>query len=132
MDLTGAHHVALLTPNFERLRAFYGEILGFAEVGAYRDQRIIFLGAGSIAIELIERPLANPGAQGGWGHLAFQVTDIDATYAELKRRGAPFHVPPKDFPDDAPVARIAFFRDPDGNELQLVQPLGAGRYPAAE
>jgi hypothetical protein len=27
-----------------------------------------------------------------------------------------------------PVVRTAFFRDPDGNELELIQPLGA-RYP---
>jgi catechol 2,3-dioxygenase-like lactoylglutathione lyase family enzyme len=58
------------------------------------------------------------------------VEDIDASYAELSARGVPFHVPPEDFPDEAPTMRIAFFRDPDGNVLELVQPLD-GRYPAA-
>ncbi len=132
MEIGGAHHVALLTPNFDRLRAFYVDLLGFSVAGAYRDRRIIFVGAGSIAIELIERPEVSPGAAGGWGHVAFEVADVDATSAELARRGVAFHVLPKNFPDDAPVSRIAFFRDPDGNELQLVQPLGAGRYPSAE
>lgn len=133
MELIGAHHVALLTPNFDRLRAFYVDLLGCSVVGAYRDQRIIFLAAGSIAIELIERSAPSPGLAGGWGHVAFEVADIDAAYAELAGRGAPFHIPPKNFPDEAaPVSRIAFFRDPDGNELQLVQPLGPGRYPSLD
>ena len=130
MEITGPHHIALLTPNFDRLRAFYVDLLGFPVVGAYRDRRIIFMEVGSIAIELIERPEVSAGAPGGWGHLAFEVADIDATYTELARRGVPFHVLPKDFPDGAPVTRIAFFRDPDGNELQLVQPLSARRYPS--
>jgi len=58
------------------------------------------------------------------------VSDADAAYAELSARGVPFHVPPKDFPEEAPSVRIAFFKDPDGNELELVQPLDA-RYPGS-
>jgi hypothetical protein len=38
-----------------------------------------------------------------------------------------FHVTPRDFPDP-PEIRLAFFKDPDGNILELVQPLG-GLYP---
>jgi catechol 2,3-dioxygenase-like lactoylglutathione lyase family enzyme len=65
---------------------------------------------------------------GGWDHLALEVEDIDAAYAELSAAGIPFHVPPEDFPEEAPSVRIAFFKDPDGNVLELVQPLGT-RYP---
>jgi catechol 2,3-dioxygenase-like lactoylglutathione lyase family enzyme len=65
---------------------------------------------------------------GNWQHLAFEVASVDDTYAELTALGIAFHVEPKDVPADAPVARIAFFRDPDGNSLELFQPIG-GRYP---
>ncbi len=129
MEIIGPHHIALLTTNFDQLRAFYVETLGFPVVGAYSDRRIMFIGVGNIAIELIENEQAGTGGTGGWGHVAFEVADVDATYAELVGQGIPFHILPKDFPEGAAVARIAFFRDPDGNELQLVQPLGAARYP---
>ena len=132
MKIAVTHHIALLTANCDRLRAFYTEVLGFPLAGAYSDRRIIFIGAGTTAIELIEQPEASAGRPGGWGHVAFEVENVDATYAELVSQGVPFHVEPKDFPEGAPVARIAFFRDPDGNELQLVQPFGPGRYPSAE
>jgi hypothetical protein len=33
------------------------------------------------------------------------------------------HSPPEDFAPDSPSLRIAFLRDPDGNLLELVQPL---------
>lgn len=127
MRITSTHHVALVTPDFARLRAFYIETLGLPQVGAFPGRNIIFIEAGSTAIELIERQSGTPN-EGSWAHLAFEVADIDATHAELAARGIPFHVAPKDFPDDAPSVRIAFFKDPDGNILELVQPLGK-RYP---
>ena len=130
MNITGTHHVALVTANFERLRAFYVETLGLPIVGAFAGRNIIFVEAGSTTIELIERSGQADAGSGGWSHLAFQVDDIDAVHAELAGLGIAFHVLPKDFPDDAPAVRIAFFKDPDGNDLELVQPLGS-RYPTA-
>ncbi len=129
MKITAPHHVALLTSNFDKLRTFYVDLLGFPVIGAYSDRRIIFIGVGTVAIELIERAGVTNDKSGGWGHFAFEVEDVDATYEALVLLGVPFHVVPNDIPEGAPVNRVAFFRDPDGNELQLVQPLGPGRYP---
>ena len=128
MEIVGSHHVALLTARFDLLRAFYGETLGLEEIGGYPERGIVFFRIGTIGIELIANEQAQSGQRGGWGHVALEVVDVDATVTELQRRGVAFHVLPKDFPDDAPDARIAFFRDPDGNELQLVQRLTPG-YP---
>jgi glyoxylase I family protein len=127
MQITGTHHIALLTDNFERMRAFYTDVLGLPVIGGFPGRDIIFLGAGDTAIELVSRK-ERPGAGGGWDHLALQVADTDAAYAELSARGVPFHDPPRSFPPDAPSTRIAFFKDPDGNLLELFQPLGQ-RYP---
>lgn len=129
MKIVGTHHMALLTRNFDQLREFYTETLGFPVVGSYPTLRIIFIDTGGMAIELIERADAS-SSNGGWAHLALEVADVDAAYAELVAKGITFHVPPKNFPDDkSPATRIAFFRDPDGNELQIVQPLGTSRFP---
>ncbi len=143
MKVTGTHHVALATPsaNFERLRAFYVDTLGFPQVGAFGGrppgQEIVFLQAGDTTIELIARgDLALPdgaptGEPPGWAHLAFDVEDLDAAHAELAAKGVAFHVSPMDVPSGTPVARVAFFRDPDGNSLELFQPIGP-RYPTGD
>jgi extradiol dioxygenase family protein len=40
---------------------------------------------------------------------------VDATYLELRDRGVTFTIEPKSVGD----LRVAFFLDPDGNELEL-------------
>ena len=131
MRILGTHHVAIYTSNFASLREFYVETLGLPVVGGFPGHRILFIAAGSTAIELTEEgtPPNDPG-RGGWHHLAWEVEDVDDAYAKLSARGIRFHVPPEGFPAELPTMRIAFFTDPDGNVLELVQPL-AGRYPAA-
>jgi catechol 2,3-dioxygenase-like lactoylglutathione lyase family enzyme len=126
MRLVKAHHVAIATSHFERLRAFYAETLGLPVVGGFPGHDILFLDAGGTRIELDgEAPPADGPRRGGWHHLAWEVADVDAAYAELTARGVPFHVPPEDFPraSRAPRVRIAFVTDPDGNVLELLQPL---------
>lgn len=127
MEFIGVHHMAIITDDVARLRAFYVDVLGLPVVGGFPGRAIIFIGAGGTAIELVERS-ARPDGGGGWDHLALEVADIDTAYAELTARGVPFHSAPMAFPPAAPSVRIAFFKDPDGNVLELVQPLGK-RYP---
>lgn len=129
VQIRATHHIALHTAHVARLREFYTETLGLPVLGGFPEQRILFLDAGTTAIELIEEREASVSA-GGWAHLALEVADVDAAYATLLARGVPFHIPPEDFPADAPAVRIAFCTDPDGNSIELVQPLGS-RYPAA-
>lgn len=130
MHIAGTHHVALVTRDLSRLRDFYTETLGLPLVGEFAGHDIVFLGLGETAIELIQQDDAE-GRQGetGWGHLALQASDVDEAHAALTARGIAFHVAPMDFPPEAPAIRIAFFRDPDGNEIELAQPLGE-RYPS--
>ncbi|GAC1535839.1 MAG: VOC family protein [Herpetosiphon sp.] len=131
MKIVGTHHVALATANFDRLREFYVDILGLPVVGAFRGHRIVFIDAGTTTIELIERDQSTAVSQSGWAHFAFEVENVDIIYKTLSDQGITFHVVPKDFPADAPAVRIAFFRDPDGNDIELVEPKGR-RYPTGE
>jgi catechol 2,3-dioxygenase-like lactoylglutathione lyase family enzyme len=128
MKIVGTHHIALKTTNFDAMRAFYGETLGLPLVGGFPGGNIVFFSLGDTTVELIraDGELAPPVL--GFHHLAIEVEDTDAAYAELKGLGIVFHVEPKFAPADAPQARLAFFKDPDGNELELFQPIG-GRYP---
>ncbi len=127
MLLNAVHHVAVVTANFAAMKQFYTEVLELEVVGKFIGKDIIFLKTGPLTIELVSRPDHVAGSSGGWDHFAFEVSDIDATAAALMAKGVVFHIPPFDFPDNKAV-RIGFFKDPDGNPIELVQPL-KGRYP---
>lgn len=130
MHLLGTHHVGIQTPNFEALEDFYTRTLGFPVTLRWDDAGIIFVDAGSTKIELIrkERVAGEPGPHAlnegvGINHLALHVADVDAAVRELEGRGIQFLRQPSDFQ----TVRIAFFTDPDGNVLELVEERTAGR-----
>jgi glyoxylase I family protein len=128
MRIRGTHHIALRTSNFATMRHFYSTILGMAYLGGFAGKNIIFLDAGTTTVELIEAEGPAAPATQGWHHLALEVDDTDAAYAELHAQGVPFHIEPRSVPPEAPAVRLAFFTDPDGNQVELFQPIGA-RYP---
>ena len=119
MQLRGTHHIALRTPNFAAMEKFYTETLGLPVVKRWDDVSIIFINVGSTTIELIGRAnvTANTQPPGGWDHIALHVASTDDTYAELVAQGVKIRSEPRDFQD----VRIAFFFDPDGNVLELVE-----------
>ncbi|MGI6380698.1 MAG: VOC family protein [Anaerolineae bacterium] len=112
-----SHHIALRVTDYARARQFYTEVLEMPVLGQIPGREIEFLGIGGTTIELMggaePESLAKP--QAGLIHLAFEVEDVDATYRELSDRGVTFTVEPKSVGD----LRVAFFVDPDGNELEL-------------
>ena len=64
--------------------------------------------------------LASGGARRfGADHFGLRVVDVDATVAELRRRGVTIDVEPWDF---GPALRIAFVKGPDDVRIELVQP----------
>ena len=110
-----AHHIALRTPDFPRAKAFYTEVLGLKVAAEMPGRDCVFIDIGGTTIELTGAKDQEPGAAGAFAHIAFEVDDLDATYEELKAKGVTFFIEPR----DAGAMRIAFFRDPDGNPLEL-------------
>ena len=53
--------------------------------------------------------------------LGFSVTDLDSTYAELRKRGVNFVIPPTDQPKEG--IRLAVCLDPDGLTISFAEPL---------
>jgi glyoxylase I family protein len=115
MAILRSHHIALKATDYARSKAFYTETLGFRIVG-HLGENIVFVDIGGTTIELMggAKP-AQERPSGGLVHMAFEVDDVDKTYADLKAKGVQFFVEPKNVGD----IRLAFFRDPDGNELEL-------------
>lgn len=121
MKLLGTHHISLHTPNFEALKSFYTESLGFPIVNAWPDANIVFIDLGSTTLELAgrEQATAQTKPSGGFVHIALHVEDVDEAVAELSAKGIPIAVEPRNFQD----IRLAFIQDPDGNMVELVHSL---------
>ncbi len=138
----GINHVAISTPDIERLRAFYTDLLGFEEVfrlnwdvghreldaiTGLRDSsaRIVMLKCGNACIELFEYATPEPKAgdanrpvnDHGITHLCLEVSDIEAEHARLEAAGMRFHCAPQALGD----IRATYGRDPDGNVVELLQ-----------
>jgi catechol 2,3-dioxygenase-like lactoylglutathione lyase family enzyme len=110
--ITKLDFVAVPSQDAERTRAFYVDTLGLR---ADDDARFEFW-VGETCFGIWE-----PDKMGGTfapsknGHLALHVDDVAAARAELEAKGVEFLG--ETF--DTGVCHMAFFNDPDGNDLML-------------
>ena len=112
MNIRRADFVAVPSTDWERSRAFYVNTLGLrpdehaqAEFWA-GDQCFGIWEPTTFGMEFA--PQRN-------GHIAFQVDDVATARAELEAKGVEFSGETL----DSGVCHMAFFRDPDGNDLML-------------
>ena len=114
--VTGVDFVSVPTRDLERAVAFYGATLGLQR-SAYRPERnFAEFETGTVTLSVLDpermgvgsfQPVASP--------LALHVEDVAAARATLEGRGLTFA---GDIFDTG-VCHMAFFADPDGNELML-------------
>ncbi len=112
MPITGLDFVAIPSKDSERARTFYVETLGLKP-----DERSRFeFWVGQTCFGIWE-----PDRMGGTfapqknAHLALHVDDIAAAREALEAKGVQFAGEIL----DAGVCKMAFFTDPDGNDLML-------------
>lgn len=124
--LAGLHHVAIIASDYDRSKAFYIDVLGFAPVReVWRAERQSWkcdLTIPGAQIELFTFPGAPPRPSHpealGLRHLAFTVDDIDAAVARLAGHDVacePIRIDPHT------GQRFTFFADPDGLPLELYE-----------
>jgi catechol 2,3-dioxygenase-like lactoylglutathione lyase family enzyme len=121
----GIDNIGICASDLARSIAFY-ETLGFSE--AYRNDRGVMLAAGTVQLflfatrrsdpPLVGRELGLFGNPPGIDHISFAVSDVDALYNKLRNAGVAFGGPPE---DQSWGARMVGLRDPDGNNLYLLQ-----------
>lgn len=116
-------HVVIKVRELERSRKFYTEILGMQVVKDVPQIKACFLsfnGRDHHEVALFE---IGPQAEGpkanqvGLLHFAFRLRneeDLRTAYQELKERGVPVS-----FTVNHGVSKSVYFRDPDGNELEV-------------
>src|SRR5215813_1960927 len=120
------HDFRLLVNDFAASFHFWHEIVGLSTI--FRDENNIYaeLDAGNVRMELLDasyfasslgEATPDPIQSGHRGVIAFQSDDVDATYADLVKRGAPSLAAPH--VQQAGFARIALFSAPDGYVLEV-------------
>lgn len=139
--INGVHHVAISTPDIERLKGFYVDQLGFEPVAELEwpkgtkmsdtilrledsSAKLAMLRIGNAYVELFQyaSPTPAPGnpdrpvCDHGITHICLDVTGVDVEYERLKAAGMEFHSEPQWVTDDC---KTVYGRDPDGNVIEL-------------
>ncbi|OPC03552.1 glyoxalase [Elizabethkingia ursingii] len=151
--LTGfsrANHVGITVSNLEKSIAFYEALTGtkvsnIDEIGGERmaktqglkDTRIKYanLHLDNLNIDILEYVLPAPektsyqNNQISAMHLCFEVDDIDAAMERLKEIGVEPEGEPIVFQEEDGLksgfgTAVAYFRDPDGTNLEIIAPQG--------
>jgi catechol 2,3-dioxygenase-like lactoylglutathione lyase family enzyme len=126
----GFHHVAIRVVDFERTLKFYTEALGFRKAVEWGEgeRRACMLDTGDgNYLEVFagaKRAPGEPAPEGAIIHFALRTDDCDAALERARAAGAQVTMEPKDlavFGDPPIPIRIAFFKGPDGEVVELFQ-----------
>jgi methylmalonyl-CoA/ethylmalonyl-CoA epimerase len=128
------NHVGVATPSIERSIALYRDLLGATKIGEPFDLppqkvRVCFVDLPNSQIELLEplgedSPIAkflekNP--EGGQHHVCFEVADIHAAAAEMRKKGARVIGEPRIGAHGTPVIFV-HPKDTGGVLVELMEP----------
>lgn len=111
----------ILTPDIDRLQAFYEQVLGASEVYSFPPDGPVFYKAfkiGDAELGLVSKPIdlsASPRIT-----LSIGVADVNALLPLVEAAGGRVQGPSNDMPWGQRVAHVF---DPDGNPVNLTQDL---------
>lgn len=105
--------VSIMVKNMDRSIKFYTKTLGF-KLGFRYENNFAYLTGLGIALGLSQDNARYCPEKGNLS-LAFEVGDLDKAAAELRRKGISLEF------DEDEDCRYAFFEDPDGTPLYLVE-----------
>lgn len=125
-------HVGLNVADLPGMTDWYAKALGLTVEFEFALEHVAFRGVmlrgAGHRIELLCRDGNQAGMQAGnpveaaltrgFGHIAFDVPDVDSAYAVLLDAGAADRMSPRPSPE--PGVRMAFVADPEGNLLELL------------
>ncbi|MFE1319254.1 VOC family protein [Kitasatospora phosalacinea] len=153
IHLTRAAHVGISVSDLDASIAFYRALTGNDPVVADETMHSVPFGRSqglptaklryatinldnSLGIDLIQfqdpvgEPTRGAANRPGSMHLCFKVDDLDAVHRRMADAGYDFLGAPYTFlpgevtPDAALGTKVAYFNDPDGTNLEIIQPQG--------
>jgi glyoxylase I family protein len=132
--LLGFEHIGITASDLDRTIGFYCGMLGLKLVlrKAQSDgSEVAFLDAGGGMLEFFGRPGAErsrdvPRTEAGIRHVTLAFDDIGEAVGRLAAAGVPVDVEPRPAYNTELLTRVAFVRDPDGIQVELVE-RAAGR-----
>jgi glyoxylase I family protein len=123
----GFHHISIGAKDLDKSRRFYSEGLGFTERFSWgkEPKRTILMDTGDgNYFELSQGGPNHPHSEGVLRHLALRVDDCKAALERAREAGAEVTVEARDvtLTSDPPLQiRIAFFKGPDGELIELFE-----------
>jgi methylmalonyl-CoA/ethylmalonyl-CoA epimerase len=119
--------IARPVADVDRAEAFYGDVLGLRKLYRYGDLTFFDCAGVRLLLEKSHGPEINGG-----GVIYFRCADIALTVQELASRGVTFDSKPHLIArmDDHDLW-MAFFKDPDGHTLAVMQEAPKGYGPAS-
>jgi catechol 2,3-dioxygenase-like lactoylglutathione lyase family enzyme len=107
--MIGGVHAVVFSPEAEKVRGFFADVLGLASVDAGGGWPVFALPPAELAV--------HPAGEGGRHELYLMCDDIHATLAELRGKGVEIA---RDVSDQG-WGLLAAIRLPDGSELPIYQ-----------
>ena len=128
LNISQIGQIALPVSDVDRSESFYGGVLGLRKL--YRFGNLTFFDCAGVRL-LLEKANDMDGAKRGC--IYFRCADIALAVAELKQRGLSFDSTPHLIAkmDDHDLW-MAFFGDPDGHTLALMQEAPKGYSPSSQ
>lgn len=121
-------HAMIRVKDIKESMKFYTELLGLKKTHEIKleDSLLHFLsdGVGEFEIELTENfetPAGGYPTGKAFGHFALETEDMDKFDAQMKQSGYEYLYEP--FVMAEANSKIAFIKDPDGNEIEIIQKL---------
>lgn len=125
--IEGLAHIGFFVDDLDRSCEFYGKILGFTETVRWDvpGVRVALLSLGDCTLEMMQFTEKHEFFEGRYNHIALTVDDIEGVRKELKAKGVAFET------DEIIVdpgwgktgARYILFPGPDGERLEIAQPM---------
>ncbi len=142
IGLKGFDHMSINVADFDRAVCWYRDVLGLDldvswRVGALAGKQLAYLSLnGCRVVEIVaadkggdrmrpDQTFGDHFGRTGFGHLCFATENVDATMAELERRGVKAFVKAETYPLDGTEInrRVGFVQDPEGNVIEFGEPL---------
>jgi glyoxylase I family protein len=126
--MKAVQHIAMNCRNLKAQERFFAKHFGFRRARVFnagKPDEFIMLRLGSTCLELFSADSKAAGQTGGeqpvgFKHLAFEVPDLDKALAALQADGIKTEQI-ADCSSILPGFRVCFFKDADGNWLELMQ-----------